>query len=245
MHSSGYTPPDYIPPDYSPILRSWMQQAGIPSFRALGRQAGVSRWQIAQLRRGQVAQMRVEVLLKFSQALHISLVDLLETFAIPTMFATESPSATSTAKAGRELDSISKSIPSDAADHYQQEYQRLQQQLTQQKVTLQQEFQRTTLRILESWVTQFPSLVHAAQQNPNLSAKPFLVFRHPIEQLLKTWGIEAISPVGAEVDYDPQLHQLEGGTAQPGDKVMVRYVGYRQGETLLYRARVRPIHHED
>ena len=53
--------------------------------------------------------------------------------------------------------------------------------------------------------------------------------------------MEAIAPVGAEVAYDPQLHQPLEGTAQPGEKVKVRYTGYRQGDKLLYRAKVSPI----
>jgi hypothetical protein len=31
------------------------------------------------------------------------------------------------------------------------------------------------------------------------------------------------------------------GNAQPGDFVKVRYVGYRQGEKLLHRAKVSPL----
>jgi molecular chaperone GrpE (heat shock protein) len=61
---------------------------------------------------------------------------------------------------------------------------------------------------------------------------------YPLENLLKQWQIEPISFVGAEIPFDPQLHQLLEGNADSGDLVKVRYVGYRQGEKLLYRAKV-------
>ncbi|EDX76427.1 hypothetical protein MC7420_4683 [Coleofasciculus chthonoplastes PCC 7420] len=62
-----------------------------------------------------------------------------------------------------------------------------------------------------------------------------------MEQLLQQWGIEAIASVGDELTYDPQWHQLMSGTVQPGELVRVRYVGYRQGDKLLYRAKVSPV----
>jgi molecular chaperone GrpE (heat shock protein) len=55
---------------------------------------------------------------------------------------------------------------------------------------------------------------------------------------LQHWGIESIAPVGAELPYNPQQHQLIEGTAEAGQSVKVRYTGYRQGDKLLYRAKV-------
>lgn len=51
-------------------------------------------------------------------------------------------------------------------------------------------------------------------------------------------GDRAIAPVGSQIPYDPQLHQLKQGTAQPGETVQVTHVGYLQGKRLLYRATV-------
>ena len=69
----------------------------------------------------------------------------------------------------------------------------------------------------------------------------------PITELLKQWNVETNATVGETVPYDPQVHQLlEGsGDVEPGDIVMVRYLGYRQGETLLYRAKVSPVKQEE
>ncbi|NES19707.1 MAG: nucleotide exchange factor GrpE, partial [Symploca sp. SIO3E6] len=82
---------------------------------------------------------------------------------------------------------------------------------------------------------------YAAQQNEQLPAVKLLPLMRPVESLLQKWGVEAIAPVGAEVSYNPQYHQLISGNAQPGEMVKVRYTGYRQGEKLLYRAKVSPV----
>jgi molecular chaperone GrpE (heat shock protein) len=62
----------------------------------------------------------------------------------------------------------------------------------------------------------------------------------PLDTLLEKWGITKIGSVGAEVAYDPQRHQLMEGIDDiaENDIAIVRYVGYMQGEKLLYRARV-------
>jgi molecular chaperone GrpE (heat shock protein) len=195
-----------------------MQDVGISSFKALSRAAQVSSWQIEQLRRGQADQMRVEPLYRLSQTLQIPLMELLDHFS--------------------DIQIPQQSSLATADSHLQQEYDRLKAQMEQQQQSLQHEFQQNCLRSLESWLIQFPTLAYAAQQNPQFPAKNFLPFIRPLEQLLQAWGIEAIAPVGAEVPYDPQMHQLLEGSAERGDRVKVRYRGYRQGEKLLYRAQV-------
>jgi molecular chaperone GrpE (heat shock protein) len=123
-----------------------------------------------------------------------------------------------------------------------QEYQRLQQQLEHQRELLMQEFQQSSLQVLESWLVQWPTAAYAAQQNEQLPAVRLLPLVRPVEQLLQEWGVEAIASVGSELPYEPQWHQLMEGTAQPGDMVRVRYTGYRiGGDKLLYRAKVSPI----
>lgn len=118
------------------------------------------------------------------------------------------------------------------------EYQRLLVQLEQQRQTLWQEFQQSSLGVLESWLLQWPTAAQKAQENPQLAAVRLLPLLRPMEQLLQQWGVEAIAPVGSELPYDPLLHQLMEGTAQPGEIVKIRYTGYLQGDKLLYRAKV-------
>lgn len=194
-----------------------MQQVGLVSYQRLRQQAGVSDWQVRQLRQGRADQLRGESLVKLSAALQISLGELLRQFS-----AVQVPEAESVAALRRE-------------------YQRLEAQLADQRRSLQAEFQQTTLQALESWLLQWPTAAYAAQQNPQVTAVKLLPLVRPIEQLLRQWGVEAIAPVGVEIPYDPQWHQLMEGTAQPGALVKVRYTGYSQGEKLWFRAKVSPV----
>ncbi len=194
-------------------LRELMQRAQVTSLRELGRQAQVSRWSIDLLRRGRVRQLRLDQLLGLSRALKLSVSELLNRFE---------PQAAGEATA------------------WPAEYQRLQAQLHSQQQVLEQQFRAQTLQALESLLLQWPTAAHAARQNPQLPAKNLLPVLRPLEQLLTDWGVEPIGEVGTEVAFDPQQHQAETHCV-PGERVRVRYVGYRQGETLLYRARVSPV----
>jgi molecular chaperone GrpE (heat shock protein) len=204
--------------DYTPSLRQLMQRAGFSSFKALSQAAKVSEKQVMQLRHGAIVHMRLETLLKLSQALQISVSELLETFSKP------------------EVDSTPPALPD-----LQQEYTRLQARLTHQKQDLWQEFQQSSLQVLESLLLQLPTAVYAAQQNPQAPAVKLLPLLKPLDRLLQEWGVEQIAAVGAELPYDPQHHQLMEGSAETGDRVRVRYTGYRQGDRLLYRAKVSPV----
>jgi len=205
-------------PDYAPQLQRLMQQAGLSGDRELSQKAGVSEIQLSRLRRGLALQTRADILLKISQALQISLTELL---------ATLTPDYVELEKA-----------PPTALE---QEYQRLQASIEQQRESLMQEFQISSVQILESWMLQWPTAASKAQENHNLRAQKLLPLLRPVEQLLEHWGVESIAPVGAQIPYNPQQHQLLEGKAQPGEPVTVRYTGYRQGDKLLYRAQVSPV----
>jgi len=197
-----------------------MQSLGVLSFKALSQRAKVSERQIQRLRQGQADKMQVQHLHKLSQALELSLTDLIAMFS------------------SIAVDQLNSQPPNDSL---RQEYQRLQMQLDQQREILWQEFQQSTLQSIESWLLQFPTAAYAAEQNSQVPAVRLLPLMRPIEQLLKDWGVESIAAVGSEVPFDPQLHQLMNGTANSGDLVRIRYTGYRQGDRLLYRAKVSPI----
>lgn len=205
--------------DFTHQLQKLMQVVGISSFKALARAAGVSERQILRLRRGEMQQMRVDTLFKLAEALQIPLTDLLTSFSQPK-----------------------NTIPSKAVDRtidtLRQEYQRLQLQLEQQRQTLLQEFQSSSLQTLESWLVQWPTAAFKAQETPQISATKLLPLMRPLQQLLQQWGVEAVAQVGEKVPYNPQLHQLLEGDAKPGELVLVRYTGYLQGDRLLYRAKV-------
>ncbi|WP_026100384.1 nucleotide exchange factor GrpE [Fortiea contorta] len=205
--------------NYTQKLQDLMQKLGISSFRALSRVSGVSQHQILLLRQGKLEQMRVEALVKLSQGLQIPLSELISAFS------------------GLSV-RVEKSFDSEV-NILREEYERSQLQLQQQRELLLQAFQQSSLQLLESLLLQFPTAAQKARENPELAAVNILpLVEKPLARLLQEWGIEAIAPVGAEIPYDPQLHQLMDGTAQLGEIVKVRYPGYRQRDRLLYRAKV-------
>ncbi len=206
-------------PDFTHQLQSLMQRVGIASFKALARAAGVSQRQIMHLRHGELEQMRVRTILKLAQVLHVPVDSFVASFSFPATAAL--PQAEDKAIATLK-----------------QECYRLQSQLEQQRQTLLQEFQLSSLQVLESCLIQLPTFEFKAQENPEISATKLLPLMRPLQQLLQQWGIEQVAPVGAKLPYNPQLHQLLAGNAQPGDLVIIRYTGYIQGDKLLYRAKV-------
>lgn len=226
-------------------LEHLMQLVGITSLQQLSRVSGISEWQLIRVEYGLLAKMPVEILLKLSQTLKISVNDLLTQFCSHELLP-DTISVTPTVS-NQELETLKQEylhLQSQLHQErvtFQQEFQRLQTQVQQQQQALTQEFQNSSLQQLESWLIQWPTAAAAAQKNPQLPAFKLLPLIKPVATLLKQWGVEAIATVGEQVAYDPQSHQLMEGTAQPGDLVRVRYVGYRQGDKLLYRAKVSPV----
>lgn len=217
--------------DFTDNLRNSMQKAGFASFKALSLAAGVSQWQILQLRRGKIAQMRVEVLVKLSQVLQVSWTELVETFGIGGLY-----SLNKTQSDYKNIDLLKQ------ITDLQVEYERIKLSMGQQREVLKQEFQRSSLQILESLLLQWPTAASRAREDHQLAAVKILpLVDKPLETLLQAWDVKAIASVGDQIPYNPQFHQLLEGTAQPGEIVKVRYPGYIHYEQLLYRVRVSPI----
>ncbi len=208
--------------DFTQKLLELMQQKNISSFKALSKLAGVSEYQIQRLRRGEIQQMRLEFLVKLSQALQIDLSELIVNFSQIALIKQQSSS--------KEITNLKK------------EYERLQKQLEKQEKLLLAQFQQSSLQILESLLIQFPTAAQKARENRQLPAANIIpLIEKPIIRLLQEWGIEAIAEVGAELPYEPEIHQLIEGNPQPNQKVKIRYTGYLQGDKLLYRAKVSPV----
>ena len=205
--------------DRTEILRLLMNQVGISSFQILSERTGISRRAIDTLRKRNAATLRYADLAKLAEVLQIEVTEVIAKFI---------------------SDSNNPESPILEIVALREEYQRLQQKLELQKFELRSQFERETIQQLESLILQLPSAAHAAQQNPNMLAKNILPLLRPIDALLQKWGITAIGAVGKEVDFDSQKHQLMEGSDEikEGDIAIVRYVGYMQGEKLLYRARV-------
>ncbi len=209
-----------------------MQQANISSYRALALQAGVSRWQVQQLRIGNVGQMRLAALSQLAIALNLSLSALIAEF---------DPTGDRPQPSPQPAPQLSKHSPLTQLADLQQEYQRLQQQQATQMAAVRSQVQIDALQTLESWLMQWPTIAHRAQMNPDLSAVKILPFIRPIHQLMAEWGVELIASIDAQVAYDPQIHQITQGTANPGELVCVTHSGYQYQGKLLHRAKVKPL----
>ena len=205
-------------------LQRMMQQANIPSQRALAEKANVSRWQIRQLRQGKIETMRVVVLKQLATALDCPLKELLHAFDTAPL----------------QTESVVNDN-NDEVTRLRQEYSRLEQRLDQQSKHLHHQFQTDALQVLESWLTYWPTAAKAAVDHDGFDARKLLPLVKPIERLVASWGVTTIGIVGEQLTYDPQQHQLARGMADPGDPVRISHVGYLHGETLLQRVKVVPL----
>ncbi len=209
------------------LLQDLMRQVNISDIYELSRVAGVPRLPIIRIQRGLIRNISVNAIAKIAKALNVSVDNLIETFS------------------EQSVTNISNSTPEVKSDNAlaacQQEYQKLQQEMLQQQEFLEAQFQKASLETIESWLLQWPTAVTAVQKNPQLPASRLIALIEPVEQLLKQWNVEAIATVGEQLPYNPRYHQLIRGTAEPGQMVEVRYVGYKQEDKLLYKAKVSPV----
>lgn len=206
------------------LLQDLMHQVNIADLDELSQSANVARLQLIRIQRGLILNISLGAIAKIARALNISIDNLVDTFV---------ESKTSQQPQLHSND--------DSLTACQQEYQKLQEAMTHQQATLEAKFQQESLETIESWLLQWPTAATAVRQNPQLPAARLLSLVEPVEQLLTQWDVETIATVGEEIPYNPQYHQLMKGIAQPGETVKVRYVGYRQGDKLLYKAKVSPV----
>ncbi|WP_373546531.1 helix-turn-helix domain-containing protein [Chamaesiphon sp.] len=205
-------------------LKELMQKVGINSFKQLYRSTGTSADAIGKLRSGNLNTLRWQTLVNISDTLEISVNELIDTFGEQLSSNKTQPN-------------VSKSSHQ-ALKTLQHEYQHLQHQFQQQREILQAEFQYQSLQTLESFLTYFPTAKYAAAQNHDFPASKILPLVQSIDRLIQQWDVSIIGTVGARVEYDPRWHQLIAGTATPEELVTVRYVGYRQDDKLIFRAKV-------
>ncbi len=208
------------------LLDMLIEQAELDDLLELSKLSGVSQWQLNRLQHGLIGKISVENIAAIARTLNLSIEQAIDTF-IP--YDGEKISAKPT---GEEATTIA---------NLKREYAILQEQMQQQQEVLKQKFQQESLQAIESWLLQWPTAAAAVRKNSQLPAERLLPLVKPIEQLLEEWGIETIAAVGEKLPYDPQWHQLLKGTADSGELVEVRYVGYKQGDKLLYKAKVSPI----
>jgi molecular chaperone GrpE (heat shock protein) len=89
------------------------------------------------------------------------------------------------------------------------------------------------LRVLAPTLSQLATLRQMAEAGREVRASDALKLCAKLERALEEHGLERIGEVGLETMFDPALHQrMSGGDVRDGDRVRVRFVGYRfRGET--------------
>ncbi|MDL5052691.1 helix-turn-helix transcriptional regulator [Oscillatoria laete-virens NRMC-F 0139] len=199
--------------DATHSLLELMQRVGISSFKALSRVSGVSERQLLYLRRAQVQRLRIEVFFKLAPVLQVPVGELLATFA----------------------------GVGEASGEVRQAYERLEAQLQVQRQELLQEFQQASLDTLETWLRNWPIAVAKVKEGTLTDPMTLVRLVQPVEKLMQQWGVEPLAQVGDEVAYDPQWHTLNEGSAQPGDRAIVKRPGFRQADKLLHRSLVVPL----
>lgn len=133
------------------------------------------------------------------------------------------------------------SVRSDAVKEIEalrQECLRLRRELQQQSTELTADMRNNIFQQLQTLLTNYPSVRQMAQAKPDLPAKNLTALFTPLDNLLQTWGYEAIGSAWEQVPYNPQLHQPDVGDITKGELVYVRFVGYRDGDRILCPAKV-------
>jgi hypothetical protein len=99
---------------------------------------------------------------------------------------------------------------------------------------------RAHFHTLANLLVQLPSLRRAAEGGADIRVRDVLPLFAPLDAAVREMGAESIGTVGEDVPYDPRLHQPAGEKAPPppGERVRVKFVGYRMGEEILRRAQV-------
>ena len=167
-------------------LQQLIENVGCHTFREFSLKFNVSELNLFRLKNGLLGKMSLKTALKIAQSLNISLNELTNLFS-----------------SNQDLETIPFSSPS-----LSQDYQNLQQKYEKQKQELTQQFQLSTLEMLESFLLQLPTVIATVHKNPDLPATRLLPFLKPIEKLLDSWDIKTIASVGDKIPYNPLEHEL-------------------------------------
>lgn len=119
-----------------------------------------------------------------------------------------------------------------------QECLRLREQLQEQSDLVREDERRSTFEQLQTLLTSYCTAIALAQANSEMPAQNLVSLFTPLDNLLRSWGIEPIGKVWEQVPYNPQLHQPDANDLSEGELVFVRFVGYRNGSSILCPAKV-------
>lgn len=116
--------------------------------------------------------------------------------------------------------------------------QRLREELKQQSQQLKTDFQNETFTQLQTLLTNYPTVKKMALTKPDLPAKNIVSLFTSLDNLMDSWGYTVIGETWEQVNYNPQIHQADSDDIQEGDLVYIRFIGYQNGDQVLYPAKV-------
>ncbi len=99
----------------------------------------------------------------------------------------------------------------------------------------------TLFRRFRSMLTQLPTIEAEVNNGANVQAGDVLAILSPLDEWLEESGIIPIGQVGEETGFDPTVHRAVGRGARSitaGDRINVKYVGYRLDSEVLTKAQV-------
>lgn len=99
-------------------------------------------------------------------------------------------------------------------------------------------WQQESFNLLQSLLVNYPTAKTMVKLKPDLPAKNLITLLKPLDQLLATWGIKSIGKPWERVAFNPQIHYSNENNLTADELVYIRFIGYRQGENILLRAKV-------
>jgi hypothetical protein len=102
----------------------------------------------------------------------------------------------------------------------------------------QTQLQRQVFEQLQTLLVNYPTVAKAALVKPEMPARNIVPLFTPLGNLVEQWGYVAIGEPWENVAFDPQLHQPDGLDIAAGEMVYIRFIGYRDGATILVPAKV-------
>ena len=116
--------------------------------------------------------------------------------------------------------------------------QRLREELKQQSQQLKTDFQNETFTQLQTLLSNYPTVKKMALAKPELPAKNLISLFTSLDNLITNWNYTVIGETWEQVNYNPQLHQADSDDIQEGELVYIRFIGYQNGDKVLYPAKI-------
>jgi molecular chaperone GrpE (heat shock protein) len=217
-------------------LNRYLKRSGIASQWMLCLKAGLWPQDLFALRKGQVERLRITTVERVAALLNLELSVFLAEFGSSKL----SKNLTERQSLREQIADLQHRLEETEAERgeLKNECTRLQARLETQHQELGYDFRTQAMQQLRSLLVQLPTVRQAAQKNPALGAATVTKLLGSLDNLVADWGYEPIGRVWEAVPYDPHQHQTDGDELAAGEMVYIRFLGYRQGDEVLFKAKV-------